>query len=124
MSTKKVDLSTVWSEGDIMDIFPYGSSGDQEAAVLYNNCTYHIHLTEQGIPVSILGVVSDEDYDWSDSESIDVGEDQIQSHNSVMDWLSADDDVDDSSDWDDVDDWDDDDWEDVDWGSTFEGVLS
>ena len=64
------ELNKIWEDGEIDEIFPYGTEGDQEALVTYRNKLYHIHLSETGQPIAILGMQGDGDYDDDLDDSI------------------------------------------------------
>lgn len=65
-------LLEVWSQGEVVDIFPFEDSkvesGHQEAIVVYDNMVYYILLSADGHPIKINHVASDDDYDMDDED--------------------------------------------------------
>lgn len=88
-------LKDIWDNGEIVEIFPYKANGEQEAIVLYESAVYHIQLSEAGQPISVLGKVSDDDYDAWDDSGVDVGDPNSGAISDFwLDWVDEEDDID------------------------------
>ena len=89
------ELTKVWDEGEIVEIFPYGTNGEQEALVTYGNKLYHIHLSGAGHPLAVLGVQDDNDYDDYDvTEGSEQEEHDVGLSSFLLNWVDEEDEID------------------------------